>query len=121
MRGRAQRLACDALLLAIVALAATAIAADVAVLRPVAVALALLLVPGGAALTLLRVDDLGAAAGVAIGLSIALATLLASALAVAGALDPWTLGAALGVPATTLLMVDLARAALSADPDPASA
>jgi hypothetical protein len=109
MASPGDRIALDAGLLALLVLAAIAVAADVAVLRPLTVALALLLVPGGALLTRLRVDDPATAAGIAIAASLAVETLVATATAALHAWEPWLLGAGLALPAALLLAVDLQR------------
>lgn len=110
MESAGQRIAFDAGLLALLVLAAAAVAADVPVLRPVSVLLAMLLVPGGALLTRLRVDDPASAAGIAVGLSIAVDTVLAAAMAAAHTWSPWALAGGLALPATLLLTLDLQRA-----------
>jgi hypothetical protein len=104
---RSRRIAVDAGLLTLLALAGLAIAADVPLLRPLAVLLALLLVPGGAVLTCARVDDPAGRAGIAIAMSIAIGALLAAALAQAHMLDPWRFGVLLAVPAAMLLALDM--------------
>jgi hypothetical protein len=70
-------------LLALLATAAVASAADVPVVRPLAVLAAMLLVPGGALVLRMGVDERLAAAGLAIGLSLAVTTLVATFAAVA--------------------------------------
>ena len=110
MIARGHRMAVDAALLALLGLTGVAVAGDVPVLRPVTVLLALLLVPGAAVLTRLRVDDLATAAALAIGFSLALNVMLAAALARAHTWEPWVIAVAFGVPATILLAVDLYRA-----------
>jgi uncharacterized membrane protein len=107
---RGPRIAVDGVLLALIAVAALAVAADVPLLRPVTVLLALLLVPGGALLTRWRVDDLATAAGLAVGLSLALEIMLAAALARAHVWEPMVMAAAFAVTATILLVIDLYRA-----------
>jgi hypothetical protein len=109
VRERDSRVLADAGLLALLAAAAAAVAADLAVVRPVAVVLALLLVPGGAVLTRLPVGDPAGTAAMAIGLSLAIETLLAAGLAAAHVWQPWLLAAGVGVPAAAALALDLWR------------
>jgi uncharacterized membrane protein len=118
LTSRRARIAVDGVLLALIAVAALAVAADVPLLRPVTVLLALLLVPGGALLTRWRVADVVTAAGLAVGLSLALEIMLAAALARAHVWEPMAMAAAFAVAATILLVLDLYRA--TAD-EPASA
>jgi hypothetical protein len=107
MSARGPRIAADAVLLTLLAVAGLAIAGDIAVLRPLAVLLALLLVPGAAVLTCARVDDPASRAGIAIAMSIAIGALLAAALAQAHMLDPWRFGVLLAIPAAMLLALDI--------------
>lgn len=116
---RRRRILVDAALLGLLALAAAAVATDAAVLRPIAVLLALLLVPGGALVTRLGAGDPASAVGLAVALSLAAETLLATLLAVTGLWEPWVLAAVLGGPAAAVLALDL-RAA-RAVPGPARA
>lgn len=116
MESARQRIAFDGALLALLSLAAVAVVGDVPLLRPVSVLLAMLLVPGGALLTRLRVDDPASATGIAIGLSVAVEIVLAAAMAALHLWHPWALAAGLAAPATLLLAVDLQRAVIERDP-----
>jgi hypothetical protein len=109
VRERDPRVVLDAGLLALLAVAVAAAVTDLAVVRPLAVLLALLLVPGGAVLTRLTVDDPAGAAAMAIGLSLAIETLVAAALAAAHVWQPWLLAAGVGGPAAAALALDLWR------------
>lgn len=97
----------DLALLALLAAAAGAVAADLPVLRPLLVLGAMLLVPGAAVLTRLRVPDALSGVALAIGLSLALDALLAAALAAVGLWDPLVAGAVVAGAAALVLAADL--------------
>lgn len=103
----------DAALLALLAVAVLASVADITGLRPAAVLTAMLLVPGGALLTRMTVDEKLSAVGIAIGLSLAIDTVVATAAAVAQLWHPELLALLVGAAAAALLLHDLRNARLT--------
>jgi hypothetical protein len=99
----------DLALLGLAVLAAPAIAGGLGPARPVVVLLAALLVPGGAAVTLLDVPDLLTAAALAVGLSLALEIVGSLALVWSTFWHPAALAIGLGVAAAAVLGSDLVR------------
>ncbi|HEX6391441.1 MAG TPA: hypothetical protein VFZ89_18400, partial [Solirubrobacteraceae bacterium] len=83
--------------------------ADVAVVRPLVVLAAVLLVPGGALVLRMRVDEQLAAVGIAVGLSLAIVTLVATLAAVTHWWHPELLAAVVAAAAAALLVTDLRR------------
>ena len=108
--GGRTRIIVDAGLLAIVACAALSIVASLDVVRPFAVLAAFCLVPGGAILTRLSVDDPVTGVALAFGLSLTLDVAASLVLVWTGWWHPELLAIVIGAASAVLLLDDLWQA-----------
>lgn len=106
---RGRLLAVDLVLLALLAAAALAMAADLQPVRPFVVFSAACLVPGGALLTKLRTGEALTDLALAFGLSFALEAAAAALLAWSGWWHPAVVGALLAAASASLLIGDVIR------------
>ena len=109
MRGRV-RIGVNCVGIATELLACVAIAANLGVARPLLVLLAMLFVPGAAALTQLAVDEVLTAAAIVIAISLATDITGGLILAWAHLWHPYVLAAVIGAVAFVMFGIDLWRA-----------
>lgn len=103
----------DLLLLTIAAAALVACVADLGAARPLLLLGAACLLPGGALLALLPVDENLERLAIAIGLSLAIETAAATVMVWTGWWHPFGLAAVLGILGSGILLLDLGRIALA--------